>query len=102
MILRTACLRYLRGQIYKRIVDAVVKEIHAVSPRAEILAGETSAQPGLEWFARGAQPQEMQIDGWAHHPFQLSDLTPRVPSLDAVGDRQPAAAQAARSGSRST
>jgi hypothetical protein len=80
MILRTACLRYLRGQIYKRIVDEVVSEIHAVSPRAEILAGETSAQPGLEWFARGAQPQEMQIDGWAHHPFQLSDLTPRIPS----------------------
>jgi hypothetical protein len=80
MVLHTACLRYLRGQIYRRIVDAVVTAIHTVSPRAEVLAGETSAQEGLEWFARGAEPREMQIDGWAHHPFQLNDLTPHKPS----------------------
>jgi hypothetical protein len=79
MNLKIACLRYRRGLIYKRIVAAAEEEIHVENPRAEILAGETSAQPGLEWFARGAQPQEMPIDGWAHHPFQLNDLTPRIP-----------------------
>jgi hypothetical protein len=80
MNLQVACFRYWRGRIYRTIVNDVARSIHDVAPDAEILAGETSAQPGIDWFARGVRPTHLRgIDGWAHHPFQLHTLTPGKP-----------------------
>jgi hypothetical protein len=80
--LARACEKFKRGLIYKHFVHDATDRIHRASPKAQVLAGETSAQPGLEWFVRGAQPARMKhIAGWAHHPFQLHDLTPGRPSV---------------------
>lgn len=76
--LETACRQFLRGQQYRTIFNPAAKAIKKANPRAEVLAGETSAKPGLEWFIRGAQLKPLKrVDGWAHHPFQLRDLTPQ-------------------------
>jgi hypothetical protein len=80
MNLETACLRYKRGLLYRHFVHDASDRIHRANPKAQVLAGETSAQPGLEWFVLGAQPSKMHIAGWAHHPFQLHDLTPGKPA----------------------
>jgi hypothetical protein len=80
--LRRACEKFKRGLLYKHFVHDVVDRIHRANPDMKVLAGETSAQPGLEWFVRGAQPRKMRhIIGWAHHPFQLHDLTPGRPAV---------------------
>ncbi len=77
MNLQVACLRYWRGRMYTPIVNEAARAIHGVAPDAEVLAGETSAQPGIDWFMRGVRPRRLRgIIGWAHHPFQLHDLTP--------------------------
>jgi hypothetical protein len=76
MNLKTACERYQRGKRYRPIVQRAARAIRQVHPDAEVLAGETSAQPGLEWFVRGVLPEGLDVTGWAHHPFQLHDLTP--------------------------
>ena len=81
MNLQVACLRYERGRMYRPIVNEVARAIHGVRPDAEVLAGETSAQPGVDWFMRGVEPRRLRgIVGWAHHPFQLHDLTPGKPA----------------------
>jgi hypothetical protein len=80
MNLTTACSRYRRGRFYSRLLARVVPAIHAANADAQVLAGETSAQPGLDWFVRGADPRTLPVDGWAHHPFQLRDLTPGRPT----------------------
>lgn len=73
----TACRQYWRGQQYRGIVNAAAKQIKKANPRAQVLAGETSALAGLEWFIRGVYVKPLKnVDGWAHHPFQLRDLTP--------------------------
>jgi hypothetical protein len=77
MNLRTGCERYERGRRYRPIARAAAKAIRAGNPDAQVLVGETSAQPGLEWFIRGLQPRDLDVDGYAHHPFQLHDLTPQ-------------------------
>ena len=75
--LRVACQRFLRGIEYRKIFNASAKAIHSVRPRAEILAGETSARPGLDWFFRGMDWKKLKgAFGYAHHPYQLHDLTP--------------------------
>jgi hypothetical protein len=76
MNLKTGCERYERGKRYRPVVIRTARAIRSANPDAEILAGETSAQPGLEWFIRGLQPRSLGVDGYAHHPFQLHDLTP--------------------------
>jgi hypothetical protein len=77
MNLQVACFRYWRGRLYTKIVNDVARSIHEASPDAEVLAGETSAQPGMDWFMRGVRPSRLRgVIGWAHHPFQLHDLTP--------------------------
>jgi hypothetical protein len=78
MNLQVACYRYWRGRLYANVVKDVARAIHQTAPEAEILAGETSAQPGMDWFMRGVRPTRLRglVDGWAHHPFQLHDLTP--------------------------
>ena len=75
-----ACLRRARGIEYRRIVARAVDAIKEEVPDAQILAGETSAQVGLQWFVRAARPRLMDVSGWAHHPFQLRTLTPGVPA----------------------
>ncbi len=76
--LHIACLRYARGQIYRGIVRYAAQSIREAAPDAQVLAGETSAQVGLEWFVRAVRPRTLHVTGWAHHPFQLHDLTPGV------------------------
>jgi hypothetical protein len=86
MNLQVACLRYWRGRIYAHIVNEVQRSIHQASPDAEVLAGETSAQPGIDWFMRGVQPGRLRgVIGWAHHPFQLHTLTPGKPAQGTWG-----------------
>lgn len=80
MDLDVACLRYRRGKLYRRLLARVVPGIRAANPDAEVLAGETSAQPGLDWFARGLKVKTLKVDGWAHHPFQFRDLSPGRPT----------------------
>lgn len=76
--LDVACRQFLRGQQYRAIFNPAAKAIKKANPRAQVLAGETSALAGLEWFIRGAQVKPLKrVDGWAHHPFQLRDLTPQ-------------------------
>jgi hypothetical protein len=75
--LATACRQYWRGQQYRTIFNAASEAIHKANPDAQVLAGETSALAGLEWFVRGVYVKKLKgADGWAHHPFQLRDLTP--------------------------
>jgi hypothetical protein len=71
--LSEACRRFDRGRQYRPIFNAAAKAIKAANPKAEVLAGETSALPGLEWFVRGTRLKGglKRVDGWAHHPFQL-------------------------------
>lgn len=73
---KIACLRYERGRLYRQYVDFASPSIRRAVPRAQILGGETSGQVGLAWFMKSARPRTMDVDGWAHHPFQLHDLTP--------------------------
>lgn len=80
MPLQLACSKYHRGRLYRRLMAYVVPAIHAGNPDAQVLAGETSAQPGLDWFVHGADPQHLGVDGWAHHGYQLRDLTPGRPT----------------------
>jgi hypothetical protein len=77
--LETACRQFERGQDYRKIFNESAAAIHAANPRATVLAGETSARPGLEWFVRGTRLNGglKGADGWAHHPFQLGNLTPK-------------------------
>ncbi len=76
--LATACRQFKRGQDYRTTFNAASRAIHQANPKAQVLAGETSALAGLEWFVRGALLKPLkQVDGWAHHPFQLRDLTPQ-------------------------
>ena len=71
--LETACRQFDRGQQYRQIFNQASAAIHAANPRATVLAGETSALPGVEWFVRGTRVNGglKRVDGWAHHPFQL-------------------------------
>lgn len=80
MNLRIACLREARGRMYGRIVRAARRSIRDALASAQVLAGETSGQAGLEWFVRAARPRSMHVTGWAHHPFQLRTLTPGLPA----------------------
>lgn len=80
MNLHTACLRYRRGLEYAEIAKAAYAAIVRGNPEADVLAGETSAQVGLEWFVRAVRPWRLDVDGWAHHPFQLHDLNPHKPA----------------------
>ncbi|MEJ7891440.1 MAG: hypothetical protein WKF94_02230 [Solirubrobacteraceae bacterium] len=76
--LEVACRQFWRGHQYRGIFNASSRAIHKSNRNATVLAGETSALAGLEWFVRGAYVKPLQqIDGWAHHPFQLRDLTPQ-------------------------
>jgi hypothetical protein len=77
-LLHIACLREARGREYREIVEWAARSIRAGAPGAQVLAGETSGQVGLEWFVRAAHPRSMPVAGWAHHPWQLHDLTPGV------------------------
>lgn len=84
--LSTACARYARGVVYGKIVKAVSRALHSVNPKLQILAGETSSQPGLDWFVRGVTAKNLkEIAGWAHHPFQNRDLTPAKEPYDTWG-----------------
>lgn len=76
--LAQACRQFDRGKQYRQIFNAAARAIHEANPDATVLAGETSALPGLEWFVRGTRLKGglKGIDGWAHHPFQLQ--TPRA------------------------
>lgn len=76
MNLKVACLRYERGRLYRQYVDFAAPSIRKGAPRSQVLAGETSGQPGLAWFVKGARPRSMAVSGWAHHPFQLKNLNP--------------------------
>lgn len=78
--LRIGCLKHHRGLEYRRIVARATDSIYAANPYAQILAGETSAQVGLHWFTAAARPRQMDVSGWAHHPFQLRTLTPGRPA----------------------
>jgi hypothetical protein len=78
--LQRACLRYERGLNYKKIFRPAAKSIREANPGADILAGETSALRGLDWFFRGANARRLPADGWAHHPFQFTDLHPERPA----------------------
>ena len=75
-----ACNRYQRGLAYKKIVNPAAKAIRSANPDAEILAGETSGNKSLDWFFKAVKPSSLNVDGWAHHPFQYRDLTPATPS----------------------
>lgn len=78
--LHIACLKHYRGIIYRRIVKRAVHAIKDVVPDAQILAGETSGQVGLQWFVHSVKPRRLNVSGWAHHPFQLRTLTPGLPA----------------------
>ncbi len=78
--LHLGCLRAARGRAYRRIVRWAAPAIRDGAPGAQVLAGETSGTIGLAWFVRAARPRRMHVAGWAHHPFQLRDLTPGRPA----------------------
>ena len=84
--LSTACARYARGVVYGKIVKAVTRALHGVDSGLQVLAGETSSQPGFDWFVRGVTMKNLKgVAGWAHHPFQNRDLTPAKEPLDTWG-----------------
>jgi hypothetical protein len=74
--LHDACLRYQRGITYRKIFGPAAAGLRAANPDVEVLAGETSALRGLDWFFKGAKVRTLDADGYAHHPFQYRDLTP--------------------------
>ena len=71
--LSVACRQFDRGQQYRQIFNPAAAAIKAANPDAQVLAGETSALPGVEWFVRGTRLKGglKRADGWAHHPYQL-------------------------------
>jgi hypothetical protein len=78
--LRRACQRYERGLQYKKVFEAAAPAIRSANVGTQVLAGETSALRGLDWFFKGSDARNLDADGWAHHPFQFTDLTPTKPA----------------------